>query len=117
MTVVRERNRPRLDHVTELGELLALLILRHRTDDADVDDGSILCSLDEARDKRRIIHHGARVRHRCNRRIAARCTCTRTGGKVLLRLLPRLTEMRVHIDEPRGDDLASRVIDLGTARR
>ena len=116
MPVVRERNRPCFDHVAELGELLALLILRHRADDADMDDGNILGTLDQARDECRIIHHRPRVRHRCNRCIAACRACTRTGSKVLLRLLPRLAEMRVHIDEPGGDNFSGGIIDLGTVR-
>ena len=71
MPVVGERHRARLDHIAELRKLLALLILRHRTDDLDVDDGDILCTLLEARDKRRIVHYRPRIRHRRNRRIAA----------------------------------------------
>ena len=75
MTVVRERNRPRFDHVAKFGEFLPLLIFRHGTDDADMDDANILCSLDETRDKRSIIHDRPCVRHRCNRGIAARRPC------------------------------------------
>ena len=50
--------------------------------------------------ERRIIHHRLRIGHGGNRRVAPRGGRPAAGYEVLLRLLPRLPEMNVHIDKP-----------------
>ena len=114
VAVIGERDGTGLDHVAELCELLALLPLRDRTNDADVDLRDILRALLEAAHQSGRVDDRLRVRHRRDRRVAAGCRCLRAGLEVLFGLLAWLAEMRVHVDEARRDDLAGCIVDFCT---
>ena len=107
-SVVGETDCACLGELDHLGQLLPMLSLADRREEARRDDRLFPRTVDERTQHGAGVDHGIGVRHREDRAVAAGGCRRGARGDGLLVLAPWRTEMDVRVDEGRRDDDATR---------
>ena len=113
LAVVGNRDDAGFLHPADLRHLHAGEPLGDRADRVNVHAAALrLGLLDDVARHRRVVVDRLGVGHAADRREAAVRRRARAGDDILFVFLTGVTQMAVHIDEARRDDLARRVVDL-----
>lgn len=114
--IVGEQAHPGGGELADLDERLPLEPLRDRGRGEDVAESGLLAERADLEDDGQVVGHRLGVRHRAHGRVPT--GGGRAGPRLdrLLVLESRLPEVGVEVDEPRRDDEAAAVQDLGAGR-
>ena len=112
--VVGKARRAARREVAHLGERFARAVHADRREKARLDHGHLAGTIKRRLKRGARVDRRRRVRHRQDRRVAARRAGGRARGAVLLVLLARHAQMHVRVDEARQDGTARAVDDART---
>ena len=113
VSVIGKRHSSSETHIAHFCKLFALLSLCQCTDDFDVNEADLFRPRLQTAHQGGGVYDRACIRHSGDRREASCSRRLRAGQEILFRFLPRLTQMRVHINEAGNENLAADIDDFG----
>ena len=109
-SVVGDRHRARLFHLSDVRQLFAVFPFGDRADRADFAQPRLFAAMADIADHHLIVRDGLRVGHAANLREAPFHRRPRTAFNVLFILEARFSQMYVHVDQP-GKHVQPRCVD------